>query len=372
MTNADIEILIDDELGIIEVKFASDKQYLLRRLSRATKQIYDRFEQSDEYKKGVAFSIYVNEDTGHFEYIYRVITPETQDKALDQLPLTNYLTGKAREQGVNVGNQNQPMSQTFTGFSANQIMVSDLQYGYQQMVGTRQSRQQQQWIKTIDDTTTINNISDSNKKDTAGTGSRQWSLTHSQSKQQGASNQSSEPTTKVKQQGQGSKITNIDPKKASVDESSKTLKARDDWQQTMFERRESSGKPMTQQRQQQGNKTTDANSKAASEDNSGRTPRTHNEEPQTKYEDKKGVREDLGQQRQRQGQRAKQQGDNIAKKDAESSDKNGKSGSQQTLNRGSENAKDSNRPAPSNGSKGAKDQDTKNRAPSHGGRSIPI
>ena len=64
-------------------------------------------EENDKYKKGVAFSTYVNEDTGHFEYVYRVITRETQDEALDQLPLTTYWTGKVREQGINAGNQDQ-------------------------------------------------------------------------------------------------------------------------------------------------------------------------------------------------------------------------------------------------------------------------
>jgi len=348
--------------------------------------IHNRFEENDKYKKGVAFSIYVDEDTGHFEYVYRVITPETQDKALDQLPLTTYWTSKVREQGVNAGNQNQPMSQTLVGFSANQIMVSDVQHGYQQMVGTKQNRQQQQWIKTIGDTTnvqsTISNSSDANKKDTTGVGSKQWSMVHSQSKQQGPSNQSSELPTNVKQQEQGSKITNSDPKKASVDDSSKTLKARGDKQQTIFEGREGSGKPMAQQaqqRQQQGNKTTNANSKAVSVDDSNGTSGTRNGEPQTRFEDKKDVREDLGQQGQQQGQKAKQQGINN-KNEAKppSSDKNGKSGSQQrqqTQKKGGETVKDNEKLAPSNNnnnSKGTKDPDSRNYAPSRRSGAIPI
>jgi len=261
-----------------------------------------------------------------------------------------------REQSINAGNQDQLMSQTLAGFFANQRMSLD----------------------TTNAQSTSSNSSIANKQDTTGVGSKQWSMVHSQSNQQGLSNQSSEPPINVKQQG--SKITSSDTKKSSVDDSSKVSKARNDRQQTTFEGRGGSGKPMAQQAQQQGNKTTNANSKAVSVDNSSGTSGTRNEEHQTKFDDKKGVREDLGQQRQQQGQQAKQQSNNTTKNEAkpQSSDKNGKSGSQQrqqTLNRGSETAKDNNRPAPSNSgsnNKGAKDPDTKNRAPSCGGRLILI
>jgi len=360
----DREILIDGDYGILEAKLRTSKQELSRALAEAIDDVYRRFEQSDKYKKGIAFSTYLDKDTGQFEYIYKVVIRGTQDTGLDQISLTTYWTSRVREPSVDLGDQNQPMTPTFVGFYSNQRRSSDIQYSHQQMMfGTRQERQKQQGSKTIGDTTNAQSMSKSNSttdtQDTVGVGSKQWSSSHSQAKKQGLSNQSSEIPIQVREQEQGNK----------------TSKARDDRQQTIFEGREGPGKTMAQQeqqRQQQGNKTTNATSRAASEDNRSMTPRTHNEEPQTKYEDKKVVREDLGQQRQRQGQQAKQQGDKIAKKDAEPSNKNGKSDSQQTLNRGSENAKDSNRSAPSNGSKGDKDQDTKSRAPSHGGRSIPI
>jgi len=187
-TGPDREILIDGDPGILEAKLATSKQGLKRGLVEAVGDVYGRFEQSDEYKKGIAFSTYIDEETGHFEYIYKVVTRGTQHKALDQLPLTTYWTSKVREPGVNAGNQNQPMAQTFAGFSANQIMVSDVQYGYQQMVGTKQNRQQQQWIKTIGDITnaqsTSSNSSAANKQDTTGVGSNQYNIIHSQSKDQ--------------------------------------------------------------------------------------------------------------------------------------------------------------------------------------------
>jgi hypothetical protein len=190
----------------LEAKLRTSKQELSRALAEAIDDVYRRFEQSDKYKKGVAFSTYLDKDTGQFEYIYKVITRETQYKALDQLPLTTYWTSRVRETDVNAGNQNQPMAQTLAGFSANQIMVSDLQYGYQQMVGTKQSRQQQQWIKTIGDTTdaqsTNSSNSTENKQDTVGVGSKQWKMTHSQSKdrQQRLFDKSSDSTTQKEQQ----------------------------------------------------------------------------------------------------------------------------------------------------------------------------
>lgn len=81
LTNVDREILFDGDFGIIEAKFAKDTKYLKSKLKEATEQIYGRFKECDEYKKGVAFSIYVNKITGDFEYLYKVVTPE-KDKAL--------------------------------------------------------------------------------------------------------------------------------------------------------------------------------------------------------------------------------------------------------------------------------------------------
>jgi len=81
LTKADREIMIDGDFGIIEAKLATEKQYLRRNLKEATEQIHGRFKKCDKYKKGVAFSIYVNEDIGDFEYVYKVVTPETKDKA---------------------------------------------------------------------------------------------------------------------------------------------------------------------------------------------------------------------------------------------------------------------------------------------------
>ena len=383
-TGPDRNILLDGEHGILEVKLTTYESELETTFVKAIHDVCQRFKQNSEYRQGVAVAVYFDEDTGNFELIYRIATPETQNTAFEGLNVPKNLAGKIKDLGIDLEYPDRlPLIQSFAGYSINQGMSSNAQYSRQQTMfglgkgsgANRMGRLDES--KIIESSTIAQDISNSrssmNTQDMVG--SRQWSMVHSQSKKQGPLNQSSEPTTKVKQQGQDGKINSSDPKKASVDESSKTSKARDDRQQTIFEGRESSGKPMAQQeqqRQQQGNKTTNATSRAASEDNRSMTPRTHNEEPQTKYEDKKVVREDLGQQRQRQGQQAKQQGDKIAKKDAEPSNKNGKSDSQQTLNRGSENAKDSNRPVPSNGSKGDKDQDTKSRAPSHGSRSIPI
>jgi hypothetical protein len=199
----DREILIDGDYGILEAKLRTSKQELSRALTDAIGDVYRRFEQSDKYKKGIAFSTYLDKDTGQFEYIYIVITRENQYKALDQLPLTTYWMSKVIESGERAGNQNQPMAQTFAGFSANHIMVSDLQYGYQQMVGTKS---RQQWIKTIGDTTDAQSTSSSNstenKQDTVGVGSKQWKMTHSQSKdrQQRLFDQSSDSTTQKEQQ----------------------------------------------------------------------------------------------------------------------------------------------------------------------------
>jgi len=81
LTKADREIIIDGDFGIIEAKLATDKKYLRSNLIDATKQIHGRFAKCAKYKKGVAFSIYANEDTGDFEYVYKVVTPE-KDKAL--------------------------------------------------------------------------------------------------------------------------------------------------------------------------------------------------------------------------------------------------------------------------------------------------
>jgi len=82
LTKADREILIDGNFGIIEAKLVTDKKDLKSNMKEAIKQIYGRFEKCDKYKKGVAFSTYVNEVTGDFEYVYKVVTPETKDNAL--------------------------------------------------------------------------------------------------------------------------------------------------------------------------------------------------------------------------------------------------------------------------------------------------
>lgn len=83
LTKADREIMINGDFGIIEAKFATDKQHLRSNLIEATKQIHGRFKKCDKYKKGFAFSIYANEDTGDFEYVYKVVTPETKDKGVE-------------------------------------------------------------------------------------------------------------------------------------------------------------------------------------------------------------------------------------------------------------------------------------------------
>ncbi|MGQ9513793.1 MAG: hypothetical protein ACUVTL_01880 [Thermoproteota archaeon] len=41
------------------------------------------FEENSEYKQGVAVGIYINKDTGYFELIYKIVTPETKDKVFD-------------------------------------------------------------------------------------------------------------------------------------------------------------------------------------------------------------------------------------------------------------------------------------------------
>jgi len=393
----DLKLLIDGEPGIVEAKLVTSESDLEGQFVNAISDVCRRFEHSSEYKEGVAFTVYFDQVTGHFEYVYRIITPETQDTAFRGLYLTKGQIADISQLGIDVGTQDQPPAiQSFAGRPINQSMSSNAQYSRQQTMfgsgqeqGTSGRGRQEESKSSVDDTRAqdVNsNKKIANTQDTVGVGSKQWSLTHSQSKdrqqrsnqpsqtptqkeQQAKknddgskarsgnksptnsqykdrgpsrpSNQPSEPPTKVKQQEQGSKTAKSDPKKASVDDSSKTSKARDDGQQTAFEGREGSGKPMAQQAQQAQRQ---------------------------------------GQQINQQGQQRQQQGNNATKGEAKpaSSDKNSKSDSrqgQQTQKKGSETVKDNEKPAPSNSnnsSKGAKDPDSRNYAPSRRSGAGPI
>ena len=328
LTGPDRKIILDGDPGILEAKLTTYESQLETQFVDAIDDVCRRFKENSEYRQGVAVAVYFDKNTGNFDYIYRIVTPETQDTAFDGLRTASVQTG------MDVSIQVQPpIAQNFAGYTGN----NGKGLNEQTMFGYRNDARQDSEARSTERTgqqSTGNDGQAPNMQTTQGGQSKPLYIDHSQPRDQPrrSSNQSSNNQTQDRGQEQGSKTTNSDPKKESIDNSSKTSKAQNERQQTTFEGREGSGKPMTQQAQQA----------------------------------------------QQQGQQTKQQGNNsrVEPKPAPS-DKSGKNDSrqgQQAQKGGGETAKGNERPAPANSNssnKAVKDPDSRN-APSGRSGAIPI
>jgi len=72
-TGPDREITLDSELIILEAKSTADKSELDTRFKEVVAQVKDR------NKVGIAISVYINTDTGFFEYKHDIIRPKTRN-----------------------------------------------------------------------------------------------------------------------------------------------------------------------------------------------------------------------------------------------------------------------------------------------------
>jgi hypothetical protein len=297
-TGPDGEFTLNGETGVFEAKSTADKSELGDYLGDAIEQIEGRFEKNSKYKVGIAVSVYIDKHTGFFEYQHDIIH-KTQGVAF-----TGFYP-------MDAGTSDQPpMGQTSAGYSGNDGRMSDARQDSGSHAMERQSTSNgqapnMQMMRGEHSQPSYN----SQPKDQLQRSSNQFSTAPTQDREQGQG-------SKANQIRQGSNINNSDPKKASVDNSSRTTKAQNDRQQSTFNEREGSGKGSTQQKQQI----------------------------------------------QRQGQLTKQQGNSATKEAKQASSDS--SGSQQAQKKGSE------KPAQANGSKGSKD--SKNRVTSPRGGPIPI
>ena len=191
-TGPDRKILLDGEPSILEAKLTTYKSGLETAFVDAIHDVCRRFKQNSKYRQGVAAAVYFDEDTGNFDLIYRIVTPDTQDTAFDGLHVPNYLAGKIKDLGIDLEYPDQlPLIQSFAGYPINQGMSSNAQYGRQQtMFGPGQgsgtnSIGRLEESKIIGSSTSAQDTSNSrnsvNMQDMVGVGSKQWSLTHSQS-----------------------------------------------------------------------------------------------------------------------------------------------------------------------------------------------
>lgn len=78
LSGPDRKIIYDNELGILEAKFTTYKNSLGTKLNEAKDQMRSRLIKNSEYRHGVAFAVYFDKYTGHFDYVY-YIPPKTQD-----------------------------------------------------------------------------------------------------------------------------------------------------------------------------------------------------------------------------------------------------------------------------------------------------
>jgi len=100
-TGPDRKIIYDSEPGILEAKLTTYESDLETMFVDAIYDICRRFRQNSRYRQGVAVAVYFDEDTGNFDLIYRIVTPETQDTAFKGLHVPKYLTGKIKDLGLN-------------------------------------------------------------------------------------------------------------------------------------------------------------------------------------------------------------------------------------------------------------------------------
>jgi len=80
-TGPDRKIMLDSEHGVLEAKATADKSKLDERLGDAIVQVRGRIKENSEYKVGIAASVYIDKDTGSFEYKHDIVRPNTQDAA---------------------------------------------------------------------------------------------------------------------------------------------------------------------------------------------------------------------------------------------------------------------------------------------------